>query len=331
MIRIAVAGGYGLGFLIATGLSQAEHAYNIIVLSGTDRSEFVPYGIQVHVVDYYDKEKLDFALRGIDLVISTISGQEQLNLINAAGHGRVRYFVPSEFEGSLTRRPPARSDPLDRGSAAALTLLRQWSDGPARMKWTAFSCGIFMERFHPFGLLGSFSIGTGEGVGTVGSYVADINACIADYTAKDARGGSVKICLTSVVDLVNFIVAAIEIGPSTWPAEYTMRGDKKSLADVVAAMSAARNIPFESNILSYEDLLRHIAYNTEMGQYDRVAYLQRNLQTVNGRYEFSRATLNDAINSSRRVNVQPMNFEQWLETVSPCFNMSALSNQGIFQ
>ncbi|TQW00732.1 hypothetical protein V2A60_001779 [Cordyceps javanica] len=314
-MRIAVAGGLGLGYLIATHLSLAENAYNVVVLSRTPRREFAAHGIQVHVVDYHNKDTLRFALNGIDLVISTISGQEQLNLINAAGHGRVRYFVPSEFEGSLAKRPPARSDPLDRGSAAALALLRQWSDGSSRMKWTVFSCGVLMERFHPYGLAGIFNMGAGEGVGTVGSYLADINNGFADYTPRDAKGNSVKICLTSVLDVVRFIVAAVELGPSTWPSEFTMRGDKKSLADVIAAMSTARNVQFETHALSYQELLTHIAYNSEMGHFDRVAYLQRNLETANGRYDFSRTTLNDAVERSSRVSVHPMSFRQWLATV----------------
>lgn len=52
-----------------------------------------------------------------------------------------------------------------------------------------------------------------------------------------------------------------------------------------------------------------------MGQYARVAYLQRILETANGRYDFSRTTLNDAVDRSRRVNVQPITFAQWLATV----------------
>ncbi|KAJ6789650.1 hypothetical protein PWT90_10301 [Aphanocladium album] len=314
-MRIAIAGGLGLGYLLATGLSRAENAYNVVVLSRTPRREFAAYGIQVHVVDYHNKDTLRFALNGIDLVISTISGQEQLNLINAAGHGRVRYFVPSEFEGGLSKRPPARSDPLDRGSAAALALLRQWSDGSSRMKWTVFSCGVFMERFHPYGLLGSLAIGAGEGVGSAGSYVADVNAAVADYAPRDSKGSSVKICLTSVYDVVRFVIAAVELGPASWPTEYTMRGDKKSLRDVVDALSAARNIHFQSTTLTYQELQTHIAYNTEMGQYARVAYLQRILETANGRYEFSRTTLNDAVDKSSRVSVQAMTFAQWLATV----------------
>ncbi|KAM3545703.1 hypothetical protein ARSEF1564_001345 [Beauveria bassiana] len=260
-------------------------------------------------------EMLRFALSGIDLVISTISGQAQLNLINAAGHGRVSYFVPSEFEGSLTKRPAGRSDPLDRGGAAALTLLRQWADTGSRMKWTAFSCGIFMERFHPYGLAASLGIGVGEGVGTAGSYVADINNGIAEYASRDADGHSVKICLTSVLDVVRFVIAAVDLDPSTWPAEFTMRGDRMKLTEVVDAISAARNVAFQSNNLNYQELASQIAYNTEIGNYSRAAYLQRNLETANGRYDFSRASLNEAVDRSRRIRVHPVNFAQWLATV----------------
>lgn len=37
MMRIAVAGGGGLGYLLATSLSQADNAYNVVVLSRTVR------------------------------------------------------------------------------------------------------------------------------------------------------------------------------------------------------------------------------------------------------------------------------------------------------
>lgn len=203
----------------------------------------------MHVVDYQDRDTLSFALQGIDLVISTISGQEQLNLINAAGRGRVRYFVPSEFEGALSRRPSPRAGALDRGSAAAVALLRQWSEDSSRMRWTVFSCGVFMERFHPYGLTASLGIGAGEGVGTVGSYVADVNAGVADYAPKDSKGSSVKVCLTSVFDVVRFVIAAVDLGPSNWPSEYTMRGDKKSLRDVVDCIATARGSKYTKESL----------------------------------------------------------------------------------
>lgn len=202
------------------------------------RREFGAFGIQVHVVDYSDKETLHFALQGIDLVISTISGSEQLNLINAAGHGRVRYFVPSEFEGCLSHRPSPRNDTQDRGSSQALALLRQWNEA-SRMKHTIFSCGVFMERFHPYGLF-SFDMGIGAGIANPGDYLLDINLGMAEYAELDAKGHFARICMTSVSDLVRYIIAAVDLGPKNWPKEYTLRGDKLPLRDVADACSYAR-------------------------------------------------------------------------------------------
>ncbi|KAG8418112.1 hypothetical protein J3458_005551 [Metarhizium acridum] len=238
MMRIAVAGGGGLGYLLALQLSQAANAYNVVVLSRSARPEFGQLDVQLHVVDYSDHDKLTFALQGVDLAISTISGTEQLSLINAAGRARVRVFVPSEFEGSLSRRP-SHNDPLDRGSTQAIALLKQW-ESASRMKYTVFACGIFMERFHPYGL-GYLNIGYGSGVSAVGDYLLDINHATAEYAAENSKGHTVRVCLTSVYDVVRFIVAAIDLGPRNWPHEFTMRGDRMSVRDVVGTCSRVRN------------------------------------------------------------------------------------------
>lgn len=47
----------------------------------------------------------------------------------------------------------------------------------------------------------------------------------------------------------------------------------------------------------------------------RVAYYQRLLATANGRYDFGRATLNEAIERSDLVDVQPLRLSQWLMNV----------------
>lgn len=205
------------------------------------RPEFSQLDVQLHVVNYSDHDSLTFALQGVDLAISTISGAQQLSLINAAGRARVRVFVPSEFEGSLSRRP-SHNDPLERGSTQAIALLKQW-EGASRMRYTVFACGIFMERFHPYGL-GYLNIGYGTGVSSVGDYLLDINNATAEYAAHDSKGHTVKVCLTSVYDVVRFIVAAIDLGPRHWPHEYTMRGDRLSVRDVVGTCSRVKNGEF---------------------------------------------------------------------------------------
>ena len=182
------------------------------------------------MVDYNDHDSLSLALQDVDLVISTVSGASQRNLINAAGYNRVGTFIPSEFEGPLSRRP-TRRDPLGRGSIEAISLLQQWSHSQ-QMQYTVFSCGIFMERFHPLGI-GSFGIGYGDDVDQPGSFIMNINDGWAEYTDRNNRGNTVRICVTSIYDLVRFIRAAVDMGPEDWPREYTMNAERIALRDLV--------------------------------------------------------------------------------------------------
>lgn len=264
-------------------------------------------------MDYHDHGSLGYALQGVDLVISTISGAEQLNLIDASGRGRVRMFVPSEFEGSLSRRQ-SRNDPLDRGSSQALALLKQWSES-SRMKYTVFSCGLFMERFHPYGLANTFNIGHGSGVGGAGEFLVNFSTATAEYAERDSKGHSVRVCLTSVYDVVRYVVAAVDLGPSHWPQEFTMCGDRMTVRDLINACSTASNAVFTRHVRQYAELETYLSYSAQLCDYDKVAYYQRLVATANGRYDFSQATLNEAVNGSSSVNVQPVTFGAWLASI----------------
>lgn len=175
------------------------------------------------VVDYSNVENLRFTLQGIDLVISTISGPEQVNLIDAARRARVRCFVPSEFEGALAQRP-SETDPLDRGSSTALDWLRRWSSSKQHpMKFTVFSCGVFYERFAPGGL-SSINIGASHHIQNGGDYMIDIGGYTAEIPQNNSQNHSVHVTLTSVFDVARLVAAAIELGIDSWPREFKMRG-----------------------------------------------------------------------------------------------------------
>jgi nucleoside-diphosphate-sugar epimerase len=194
---------------------------------------------QVAKVDFDDQSNLRYVLQGVDLVISTISGDEQLNLIDAARRARVRLFVPSEFEGGLTHRPSG-NDPLDRGSAAALEQLRHWAQSRQyNMQWTVFSCGILYERFAPGGLA-NYGMGSGSGIPNQGDYLVDVGNAAADIVEFNAQGRSVHVCMTSVADVAKFVAAAIEMGPGNWPREFKMCGDRMTVRDIFAACSQVR-------------------------------------------------------------------------------------------
>jgi hypothetical protein len=210
------------------------------------------------VVDFADVEELRYALQGVDLVISTITGQPQLDLINAAHLARVRTFVPSEFEGALAYRPPpSNGDPLDRGSARALERLTELSQPQSQhyrhhnnnnqrqqqqpqpqphtqhpMGFTVFSCGVLYERLAPGGLA-AFHIGAGQPLAGQGDYLADIGNATAEIVEFNAQGVGVLVSMTSVYDVARFVAAAVEIGPERWPREFRMRGDQLSIRDIV--------------------------------------------------------------------------------------------------
>lgn len=190
-------------------------------------------------MDYNNITNLAYTLQGANLVISTIGGNEQLNLIDAARRARVNVFVPSEFEGDLNHRPE-HDDPLDtRDSRSALRFLESWSQSTShRLRYTVFSCGVFMERFAPGGLQ-MYGIGAGSGVQGPDDYLVNIQEARAEIIPTNSNGRPVRISLTSVYDVAQFIMAAIELGLDNWPKEFRMRGDSLAVQELVETCSNA--------------------------------------------------------------------------------------------
>jgi hypothetical protein len=197
------------------------------------------YECQVAVVDYDNVENLRFMLQGIDLVISTISGTSQINLIDAAKRARVRCFVPSEFEGALSRRP-GDQDPFDNGSAMALDWLRGFSSSkPHPLKFTVFSCGVFYERLAPGGLL-AYDMGSSTQCPQQGEYLVDMEQCTAEIPETNSHGRPVHLVMTSAYDVARFVAAAIELGIDSWPREFKMRGAQMSTRTLANVCSEVR-------------------------------------------------------------------------------------------
>jgi hypothetical protein len=186
---------------------------------------------QVIPVNYDSQTDLRFALRGIDLVISTVSGNPQINLIDAAAHSEVSRFIPAEFEGPPGRRP--RNDPIDRGRSACLDRLRHWSRSNRHpMAFTVFSCGVFYERFARGGL-GSMGIGISSNVYYQGTYLMDVGLSTAKVVEHTASGRPIHLSMMSVHDVGRFVVAALDLGLQNWPEEFTMQGDRRTVSEVL--------------------------------------------------------------------------------------------------
>lgn len=311
-MRIALAGAGGFAYILAQELSKSANA--VLVLSRQAHPEFedaMP-DIQLAVVDFANVEELRYALQGVDLLISTIAGVEQLNLIDAARRARVRVFVPSEFEGPLSHRPA--DDPLDRGSQAALGLLRQSQSKPNGMQYTVFSCGLFMERFGPGGLQ-AYNLGASTGVQNSNDYLVDISQAAGEIIETSPSGRPVQVVLTSVYDVARFVAAAIELGPSNWPREFKMKGDQMTVRDLIATCSNVRGIPFNVAVHTYQDAVAQAEYCQQSEEWARWHYFQRLLATANGRYNFRQANLNELLGQANLMDPRPMRFREWVEGV----------------
>lgn len=123
------------------------------------------------VVDYDNEADLVYNLAGADLVMSMITGNKQLLLIDAALKAGVSRFVPAEFSGQPEKRPRT----LDRGQRSALNRLGQHV--PEGMAYTVICCGILYEHFGPGGLK-SADIGNRAGNNNEGDYLMNIRSMV---------------------------------------------------------------------------------------------------------------------------------------------------------
>ncbi|KAH8198558.1 hypothetical protein TruAng_007290 [Truncatella angustata] len=303
MMRIAIAGGGGLAHILAARLAESAHA--IVILSTRSHTELEEYGCQVIVVDYNNMENLRFALRGVELVLSTVSGPEQVNLIDAARRAHVSRFVPAEFEGPLSQRPI--DDPIDNGSSTALEFLGRCAASRSRpMRFTVFTCGVFYERFAAGGLA-ALNIGASLGIQNQGDYMLNIAEGIAEIPRTNAQGRPVHVTMISVYDVALFVAAAIDLGIDTWPNEFKMRGAHLTTERLVEICQEVTGVQLEVVSRPYQELYDWLNYFEGSQNVNGWRKMQQLIQTANGRYSFSDANLNDL------VSLRPMGIRTWLQ------------------
>ena len=77
-------------------------------------------------------------------------------------------------------------------------------------------------------------------------------------------------------------------------------------------MTDGTAVHFTHQVRSVADLRALTAYCAQTSDTSRATYYQRLLATAHGRYDFSRASLNEAIEHSDLVDMQPLRMNQWL-------------------
>ena len=336
-MRIAIAGSGGLASSIAFYIQQ-ETPHQVLILSRNVRQLSIPRlpsswtksrqnqpnyqarDVAVQVVDYDNENSLGFALSGIDIVVSTVTGTPQLNLIRAAVRARVRRFIPAEFEGRPELRPA--NDPLDGQRYLARQLLYQYQN---YIQSTVITCGIFYERFQPGGLAAA-GIGFTSRCSGEGAYMLDIRNMTAEVPVYSPNNQNTEICMTSVHDVARFVVRALEL--EQWPSELRVYGERMTVLDLATLVSRlkgkwrgqVRFIKAENSageefdpITWYisQDMLRaelSLAMNSRDAA--RAQQVRTLIATAQGRYVFGSPNLRSLF-----PQIQPMRFRDWIMRV----------------
>ncbi|KAH8626418.1 NAD(P)-binding protein [Alternaria alternata] len=197
------------------------------------QTSLIASGYNCQAVDYNNPASLQHALMGVDTVISTVMGNPQLRLIEAAVQCRVRRFAPAEFEGQPGLR--GQNALLDRGRNSALALLHHYR---SHMQYTVFVCGILYERFSVNGMI-SHRLGVNSGYGNEGEFIADPRQMTSMAPIYDAANNLSSICLTSAYDVAQFVVRALDM--PTWPSEMSMCGERMTVHALVETIRACRS------------------------------------------------------------------------------------------
>ncbi|KAM0719648.1 hypothetical protein Q7P37_003779 [Cladosporium fusiforme] len=308
-MRIAVAGTGGLACMIAHWISE-ETNHPVVLLSRADKPALAARGFQILIIDYNDADDLKFALRGIDTVISTVTGPNQIHLIKAAVASRVRRFAPAEFEGPPQLRPP--NDPLDRSRTSALNWLHHFRNN---IEYTAFVCGIFYERFQPGGLPKAL-IARNTGYHGDGAYMLDCEEMSAEIPAFGATNQpDVMVSMTSVRDVARFVTKAIDL--PTWPTELRMSGERINVQNLALLVQKLKNEKFQPYVVhSLPTLRAELALAAGKGDWGRGMRLHALIATAEGRYDFSQRNLNNAFPGLQVERFEAFFIRKW-ELQSP--------------
>lgn len=195
---------------------------------------------QVLVVAYEKPSALVYVLRGVDLIVSTVNGQAQLALLEAAAIVQVRHFIPSGFSGPeqcTPRRTKKRDwqDLMDR---------LQFHEAQSSLRYTVFTCGVFYEQFGPGGL-NAFQISTFNSrhasIGEEGELLVDFRAGRATIPVipGNAEAG---ICMTSARDVARYVVATLRVYEDLrlWPREFKFCTERYTMTELLALCSQVR-------------------------------------------------------------------------------------------
>lgn len=208
---------------------------------------------QVLVVPYDNQSSLSYILRGVDVVISTISGEAQLALVDAAATAQVRHFIPSGFSGPQQCAPQMVAASTNEWQSLISRLEHHQLE--SSMRYTIFTCGIFYEQFCPGGL-NAMQISTitsqNAGIGEEGAFLVDLRAGKAMIPVTPGSQQEAVICMTSARDTARYLVAAMQTykDMTIWPNEFKFCTERMTVSELLNTCSRVRGTHYTFPFLS---------------------------------------------------------------------------------
>ncbi|KAE8331056.1 hypothetical protein BDV39DRAFT_212456 [Aspergillus sergii] len=142
---VAIAGASGtLGPYVFQALVNA--GFRVSILTRSQKPGAYASNINVFEVDFNSVKSLTAALKGVDVVVSTVGGaavDNQTVLIDAAIAAGVKRFIPSEF-GSVTTNPKLENLPIYSSMFKIRNYLQE-KTAAGELTWTVLACGAFLD------------------------------------------------------------------------------------------------------------------------------------------------------------------------------------------
>ncbi|KAL6900041.1 hypothetical protein GGI43DRAFT_423171 [Trichoderma evansii] len=148
--HIALLGKGMLGSAILPQLVEKGFEVTLFTRSKSSLKD-VPSGVHVAEVDYSSLSSLTEALKGKDVVVTTITAAaipEQKIIIDAAIQAGVKRFIPADF-GALSTDPSAKDLPIHIPTAQIRQYLTEKAE-EGKIEYTVFSNGLFLELIFSF-------------------------------------------------------------------------------------------------------------------------------------------------------------------------------------
>jgi len=308
-MKVAIAGTSGLAQHIAHAAIARNH--EVILLSRFERSDLSSQGLTIIQVDYTRPSSLHTALLGVDTLISTISNEPQLSLVDACLSARVRRFAPSEFQDVPNTRPVVAPPHLARDR---MTILHRLREEKHRLESTVFSVGLLYEWFGPGGLQGQGVVRDGGVLRGEAAMLLDYRHALGKVPKCAGRGhgrageelqDEVRNCYTAAKDVGKLVALALEL--ESWPEQLRICGQRVTLDELVEAAEEARGKEFDITQISWEDLHDQLLDAETIGDLDEAAKCDALMATQRGEYDFEDANLNALF-----PEVEMVGLREWL-------------------